>query len=100
MPTFVYNKKTMMDLMSSLEEDDVILLTGELLEASYSKKMGVQKVTFAYSPDVFERKDTVGHFARLPTWSFIICKRENISDHGLKLYDTIGLEEIQAPEQH
>jgi len=60
MPTYVYNKKVMMDLISTLEEDDIILLTGELLEASYSKKMGAQKVTFAYSPECLSEKVPFG----------------------------------------
>ncbi len=92
MPTHIYTKQRFMEFLEGLQDDDVILLTGEIFEASYAKKKNAQKVSFAYAADVFERKDTVGHFFKLPTWSFVVCKRENISEGGLKIYDAIGTE--------
>lgn len=95
MPTHIYTKKRFMEFLEGLTDEDVILLTDEKFGASYHKKVNAQKVSFAYAADVFVRKDTVGHFFKLPTWSFVVCQRKDISEGGLKIYDSIETEESE-----
>jgi len=89
MPTYIYNKKRFIEFINTLQEDDVILLSAELAAAEYKKKINAQTVTIAFAANVFERKDTVGHFAKNPTFCFSVMKRDNLSEGGQKIYDEL-----------
>lgn len=90
MPTRIYTKKRFMEFLSGLKDDDVIMLSGEMEGVEYKKKKNAQTVTMAFAADAFERKDTVGHFVKMPIWCFCIMKRENLSEGAQKIYDEIA----------
>lgn len=89
MPTHLYTKKRFMEFLGGLKDDDVIMLSEELQAAEYSKNKNAQKVTIAFAADAFDRKDTVGHFVKNPTWCFVILKRDDLSEGAKKIYDGI-----------
>lgn len=87
MPTYIYTRKRFLEFVETLKDDDIVLLSAELSAAQYSKKQAAQKVTIVFASDVFARKDTVGHFAKNPTWCFCVVKREDLSEGAAKIYD-------------
>jgi hypothetical protein len=88
MPTKVYTKDQFLQLLNTLEKDDVILATTDITgNLTVSTKKNEQKITFSYAADAFARPGDIGHwaFGKTPAWSFTICKAEDVSEGVKKL---------------
>jgi hypothetical protein len=87
MPTHVYTKQKLIDLIErDFTDDDIFLLTTEFMQAQYSKKSGCNKVTYAFGEDAFKYKGDVRVFFNNPTFAMAVIREDDISEHANILF--------------
>ena len=89
MATHIISKKAFIEsLEKQIKDDDVVVLSPDLQNASVKKKKNEKHVTFRFVADTFKQPDDVKHlfFNTTPAVAFLICSLQDLSDETVTLY--------------